>query len=332
MAGAKELKELSQNLSILYAEDEEMLRENLQETLSKLFANVYVAKNGQEAFEIFKKQQIDVVLTDINMPIMNGMELIQSIHTYTDVYPMIVVASAHNESRLLTTLINIGVDQFLNKPVDKQYLINSLYKVCQIITDRNLLVQYEAQLQSDLDAMEHKNRILEHKLNQLAFQTNKNSVQVKEAKTISIEEDYYTTLLQDDIDELRELSVELENFIAMMFQGESLNEVYLYKLSDVYKKYSSVLHTYTEFFDLATVIYDFSQSMLSYQEKFLEDISQTGVYFESFQVTLESYRQNVWNKEAKDPRFYNASLKNDIEVVIGFLKGIEAQDNEIEFF
>jgi len=309
-----------------------MLRENLQLTLSKLFKTVYVASNGQEAFEFLKKNHIDVVLTDINMPIMNGIELIQSIHTYGNNQPMILVASAHNEPRLLTTLINMGIDQFLNKPIDKQYMINSLYKVCQIIIDRRLLSQYEEQLQVELDAMERKNKILEQKLNQLALQTNKNIVKKKEAKLEIKEENYYDTLLQDDIDEIKELSVELENFIAMMFQGEILNETYLYRLSDVYKKYSSVLNTYSEFFDIATAIYEFSQSMLSYQDKFLEDIKQTGIYFESLQLTLENYRQNVWNKEAKNPRFYNASLKNDIQLIIDFLEGKEAEENEIEFF
>ena len=332
MIGAKELKELSSDLSIVYAEDEEMLRENLHETLSKLFQTVYVASNGQEAFELYKKHQIDIVLTDINMPIMNGIELIRSVHEYSDYQPMILVASAHNEPRLLTALINMGIDQFLNKPIDKQYLINSLYKVCKIIIDRKMLLQYEEQLQKELDAMERKNKILEQKVNQLAYQTNKNVAKKEKVNQKQTEENYYNTLLADDKDELKELSDELENFIAMMFQGETLNELYLYRLSNVYKKYSSVLNTYTEFFDISALIYEFSQVMLSYQEKFLEDIGQTGIYFESLQLTLEKYRENIWNKEANDPRFYNASLINDIELIIRFLEDKEVENNEIEFF
>ena len=332
MISAKELKGLSSGLSILYAEDEEMLREKLQETLSKIFGTVYVAKNGQEAFELFKKYQIDLVLTDINMPIMNGIELIRSIHEYSEQQPMVIVASAHNEPRLLTALINMGIDQFLNKPIDKQYMINSLYKVCKILSDRTMLVNYESQLKNELDVMERKNKILEQKVNQLAYQTNKNIIKKSEIKEKKTEENYYDTLLQDDKDELKELSDELENFIAMMFQGELLNEAYLYRLSDVYKKYSSVLNTYAEFFDISAVIYEFSQVMISYQEKFMEDISQTGIYFETLQLTLDKYRENVWNKEAKNPRFYNASLTNDVELIIGFLENKEAEDNDIEFF
>jgi len=91
MLSAKDLKEQSWCLNILYVEDEEILREGMQMTLGKLFQNLYIAKNGQEAFELCKKEKIDIVLTDINMPIMNGIELIQSIQKYQDEVPAIVV-------------------------------------------------------------------------------------------------------------------------------------------------------------------------------------------------------------------------------------------------
>ena len=333
MISAKELKEYSGSLNILYVEDEQMLRDGLESTLSKLFKNTYVAKNGQEAFEIIKKEDIDVVLTDINMPIMSGMELIQRIRNHTDKTPMIVVLSAHNESRLLTSLINMGIDQFLNKPLDKQLMINALHKVCRIVSDRELISSYEEHIQDELEVMERKNKILQQKLNQLALQTNKNinltQNEKVEKKKVS---NYYETLLIDDKEELKDLSVELDNFIAMMFQGDELKEEYLYKLSKVYAKYASVLNMYTDFFEIATVLYEFAESMTRYQSKFLEDTNQTGIYFESLQLTLENYRNQVWNQKAKDPKFYNASLQNDIQLIIDFLSGKEIEDNEIEFF
>jgi len=128
------------------------------------------------------------------------------------------------------------------------------------------------------------------------------------------------------------LSAELENYITVMFKNEKLNEDYLSKLSNVYKKYASILKAYPEFFELATYLYELSDIILKLEQKFMKDIAQTGIYFESLQLTLENYRQNVWNKKAKDPMFYNASLRNDIQLVIDFLEDKEAQENEIEFF
>ena len=249
-----------------------------------------------------------------------------------------MVLSAHNESRLLTKLINLGINNFLNKPLNKEMMINNLYKICSMLNDKKLLLEYEEKLHSELEAMNRKNKILEQKLYQIAFQTNKNTkkkvlgvFKKKEAK-VANNENYFDTLLIDDKEELKDLAIELDNFIAMMFQGEELNEDYLPKLSEVYKKYASVLNTYPEFFDIATFLLEFSRSILSLESKFMQDINQTGIYFESLQLTLENYRENIWNIEAKEPKFYNASLINDIQLVIDFLEDKEVATNEIEFF
>jgi len=336
MISAKDLKIETSSLNILYAEDEEMLREGMKRTLTKLFQNVYIAKNGQEAFEIFKKESIDVVLTDINMPIMDGTELIQNINKQTDKNTAsIIVLSAHNESRLLVKLINLEINNFLNKPLDKQLMINSLYRVCKAINEKKSFDEYEKKLQNEIEAMDRKNRILEQKLNQLAKQTNdnkKNSSKDEGKKEEIVSDNYYATLLIDDKDELADLSVELDNFIAMMFQGEELNEDYLMKLAEVYKKYATILNKYIEFFEIAESLNEFSSIILTLQRKFMKDITKTGIYFESLQMTLESYRENIWNTEAKNPQFYNASLINDIKFIIDFLEDKEVHYNAVEFF
>ena len=338
VVNAKDLKAVSSTLNVLYAEDEEILRDSMKNTLSKLFANVYTAKNGQEAFELFKKEDIDIVITDINMPIMGGIELIESIHRYVEHEPRIVVLSAHNESKLLTKLINMGVNNFLNKPVDKQMMINLFFKTCKSISDQNLLLEYQVKLEEELEAIERKNKILEQKLNQLAFQVNKNEMHEKKKVSQSVEKpaiknhDYYENLLLDDKDELQDLTYELESFIAMLFKEDGLNKDYLQKLSYAYKKYASVLNSYPEFFDITLSLTDFANTILSLEDKFMENLHQTGIYFESLQITLENFRQNVWIKEAQNPRFYNASLKMDVQLIIDFLEEKEIQESEIEFF
>lgn len=332
---AKDLREVASSLNILYAEDEEILRDGMQSSLAKLFANVYTAKNGQEAFEYFKKEDIDIVMTDINMPIMSGIELIDSISRYTDKEPIIIVLSAHNESKLLQNLINMGVNNYLNKPVDKQMMIRLLYKAAQAISDEKLLVEYRSKLEKELESTERKNKILEQKLNQLAVHVNK-AEEIQNQETVIVVQrevdHYFDTLLQDDKDELRDLSHELESFIAMLFTDDGLNEDYIHILAITYKNYASVLNAYTEFFDVATSLTDFSHSIESLEHKFMENLHQTGIYFEALQLTLESFRHNVWDKEAQNPRFYNASLKMDIQLIIDFLEEKEIAENEIEFF
>jgi len=330
---AKDLKVISSGLTVLYAEDEVILRDSMQITLEKFFKKTLVAKNGQEAFELYKKEEVDIVLTDLNMPIMKGIELISCINELGK-NPVIIVLSAHDESKLLQTLMNMDVDYFLNKPLEKESLINVLYKGCKSIEDQKLLKEYAEKLEEENILMSRKNKILEQKLRQLASQTNKVEKLTSTGKTSEIPEDatYYQTLLLDEKDELKDLSQDLDTYIMMMFQSQSLNKDYVKKLSQVYEKYASVLNSYSEFYELSHFLRVFSQSIISLNEKFLDEIEQTGIYFESLQMSLETFRQNVWSKEASDPRFYNASLKNDIQLIIDFLEGKEAEDNDIEFF
>ena len=186
--------------------------------------------------------------------------------------------------------------------------------------------------------MLRKNKILEFKLKQLASQTNKvmkttTNKEILNNKNVEVKNDsYYDILLQDDKDELKDLSDELENFIAMMFQNESLNIEYIQKLSNIYKKYAALLNSYNEFYEIASTLNIFSNLIITLDSKFLEDVGQTGIFFESLQLTFESFRKSTWEKEANDPKFYNASLNNDIQLIIDYLEGNEAQENEIEFF
>jgi len=344
MINLKELKELSSTLNILYAEDEAMLRDSMQSTLEKLFKNVYTATNGQEAIELYKKEEIDLTLTDINMPIMDGIELIAAINKL-DSNPAIIVLSAHDESRLLKTLINMEVNNFLNKPVEKDALTKILYKNCSILSDKKMMKLYAASLEQENDEMVRKNKLLEFKLKQLVSQTNKvhkqnqdNNENIEnkispEIKTKPIKDiSYFSTLLQDDKDELKDLAEELDTNILLMFQNETLNISYTQKLAGLYKKYASVLSSYSEFYGISHTLINFADSITQLNQKFLEDMEQTGIYLESLQLTFESFRKDTWEKEAKDPCFYNASLNNDIQLIIDYLEGTEAEENEIEFF
>ncbi|MCK9372202.1 MAG: response regulator, partial [Sulfuricurvum sp.] len=125
MISVKDLRELTKELTILYAEDELWLRENMAETLKRLFHHTLIAENGEEAVEYFKNNRVDLILTDINMPKMNGVDFIKAVHELSDPPPPIIVLTAHTEAELLMELIDLNIDKFINKPVDKQKLITT---------------------------------------------------------------------------------------------------------------------------------------------------------------------------------------------------------------
>ena len=105
-------------LKLLFVEDEVDLVEIITDTLKKLDVNFLSAKNGQEALEIIEQNiDIDIIITDINMPIMNGLTMIQELKNKNYDKPIIIM-SAHTESDYINRAKKLGVDHYLLKPFD----------------------------------------------------------------------------------------------------------------------------------------------------------------------------------------------------------------------
>ncbi len=81
---------------ILVVEDENLARIYLKAILAKLIENVYVASNGQEGFEMFLKIKPDLIITDLEMPVMDGVEMIKKIRDAGSDIP-IIVTTAYND-------------------------------------------------------------------------------------------------------------------------------------------------------------------------------------------------------------------------------------------
>lgn len=105
-------------LKLLFVEDEEDLIEIITDTLNKLQASFLTAKNGEEALDVIKQNpDIDIVVTDLNMPIMSGLELIKELKEDNFDKPIIVM-SAHTEIDYINKAKEFGVDNYLLKPFD----------------------------------------------------------------------------------------------------------------------------------------------------------------------------------------------------------------------
>ena len=142
----------SQNLVVLYAEDENQLRIETCEALEDFFQTVHVAPNGQVALEMYKEyyqnnsHYYDIIITDINMPIMGGVELIKNIHKI-NIDQSVIVISAYNDSSRLIELINIGITNFVMKPLNPLQLMTSLYQSSKQVFNQKQLIQYSEDLE-----------------------------------------------------------------------------------------------------------------------------------------------------------------------------------------
>ncbi len=120
----------SKDLTLLYVEDNPDAREMTTLILENYFDNLIVAVNGEDGLEKFNNNHIDIVITDINMPKLNGLELCRKIREKDDDVSLVIL-SAHNDDSFFLESIDIGVNGYLLKPVEIDQLTNLLFRITQ---------------------------------------------------------------------------------------------------------------------------------------------------------------------------------------------------------
>lgn len=116
------------NSSILLAEDEDALRESFKKVLLLYVDKVYDACNGEEAYSIYTKNNPDIIITDVKMPKMNGLELIKEVRKSNQNIP-IIVTSAYADQDLLLESIKLSLVEYIIKPI-KESVLDGLLEDC----------------------------------------------------------------------------------------------------------------------------------------------------------------------------------------------------------
>lgn len=134
--GAEQIAE-----TLLFVEDDEATRAALCLPLRRRVGTVLEAANGAQGLETFKRERPSIVITDINMPVMDGLRMAREIKAI-DEKVQIIVATAHNDSRFLLEAIEIGIDQFVIKPVELPKLFGAVEKAWAIVSREAELKRY----------------------------------------------------------------------------------------------------------------------------------------------------------------------------------------------
>jgi len=162
----KQLKEICFEMNLLLVEDDTILLEQLHYLLSRFFGRVDTAPNGQEAFISYHERDYDLIITDLTMPVMGGIELTRNIKAINSTQNILVL-SVHSESEKLLELISIGIDGFMVKPLNKQVVLAQLAKTCQAIYDHKILDYYREMLEKSNSSLLARNTELDRALSQL---------------------------------------------------------------------------------------------------------------------------------------------------------------------
>ena len=146
MQDLNKLRELANDITVLYVEDNDVARKKTYELFKRIFKEVYTASNGQDGLALYMKHKFDLVITDIVMAKLNGLEMIISIK---QVYKSqrVIFLSSYSDINFLTQAIELGVDGFIFKPIDRDKLFDVLHKILMQIKYTRENKQYKTNLE-----------------------------------------------------------------------------------------------------------------------------------------------------------------------------------------
>ncbi|PHR52774.1 MAG: response regulator [Arcobacter sp.] len=130
-----QLTEQTKKLTAMVVEDEGVANELLSSTFKNFFSDVASAFNGKEAIEMYERLKPDIIFVDIVMPEMDGIELSRKLREMNP-NQIIIVISASNDIQKISESIEIGVNSFIQKPIDTKKIIELLSNVTALISKK----------------------------------------------------------------------------------------------------------------------------------------------------------------------------------------------------
>jgi len=127
---------MKKNITILYVEDDDFIREEAVEYLSLIYNTILEARNGQEALKIYSKEKPDIIITDIEMPIINGLQMVKKIRQKDKKTPIIVISAFMNPEYLLEA-IELRLVKYVVKPLSNYKLDVALELAHQYLDDED---------------------------------------------------------------------------------------------------------------------------------------------------------------------------------------------------
>jgi len=131
-----ELKRKASNLTLLYVEDNKGLQKQAKGSFKQFFGEVFVASNGKDGLKLFKENRPNIIVTDIQMPLMDGLEMSEKIKKI-DSDAKIIITTAYNTSEYLLESIRIGIYRYITKPMPINNLAEILLECTKKIQDEN---------------------------------------------------------------------------------------------------------------------------------------------------------------------------------------------------
>jgi len=171
-------------LNILYVEDELPVLEEVEAMLKLKVGKIYTATNGEKGFKKYQEKKIDIIITDVAMPVMNGLEMVDKIRQINKSIP-IIITTAFNEGSFFEKAIDLHVDKYITKPINIFKLFAILNRASEVIFQKREIIKRDSIIKTILNMHPYYTLLVDknnlEKINQdlLAFLGYKNNKDFK---------------------------------------------------------------------------------------------------------------------------------------------------------
>lgn len=159
----KESLKFLKTLNILYVEDEENIRNNITRTLLLMVNKVFPCSNGIEALEALERNEIDIVLSDISMPKMSGLELSSEIRKNNKNIPIILL-TAHTDTNFLLQATKLKLIDYIVKPLEFNQLKDALFRASEEIDEKKHCIHFKDSIYYSVTEKKLFNNAIEEKI------------------------------------------------------------------------------------------------------------------------------------------------------------------------
>ena len=320
----------TRDLKILYAEDDLEIQKQTKEFFEILFSSVTVVNDGIEALKTYENESFDIVISDIRMPSMDGIELSTKIREINR-DQCIIIISAYNDNDYLIKFINLNIKQFIQKPIDIDNMLETLYYTSKAIVNEKMIEEYRESLEESNKELTLKNkelqslvRILDSKLLQISKNSGTQELSVNSTEA---------TMSQEHLDELKELEVDIGGAAILINLSKNLTASNIQVLGSLFLSYADILFIYTPYNDLSQKINELGVALNNAPQNFIKRVSDISTLLESFIYVLRMWRAKVVHIEFSKAFELHSSMINDISTIITIVDGTQDEiETEMEFF
>ena len=138
--------QMTNNFSILYIEDDSLTQKIIVNVLGKRFNEIFVASDGVEGIKLYHEKKPDIILSDISMPNLNGIDMTREIKRHNP-KQKVALFTGFNDLNYLNKAINIGVDKYILKPLDTKQMFTALDDIVQSLKKEEEQEEYREKLE-----------------------------------------------------------------------------------------------------------------------------------------------------------------------------------------